>query len=300
MTSVLTPDGRVPCATVVTAYFPIPSKVEHEQYMRWIDNFLPIVPCNLVLFTSAALAAPLAARASSPTVCVRIRDFDTDVMPQATWAHWTAQHGLDQRRRRHTPQLYALWAAKAAFVRDAIAENPFGSTWFVWCDIGSFRDAARASFVRDQCTLGACSFPCPAVLSRLDPQRVYMARCSIPPSESAAADESTIQPGTGLPVCISYTTPRVCGGVIAGTAAAMLQWWDAVDDTRRRMLALPDGDARRFVGVDEFVYAPTAAAAPGLVALVGDVGVTYAMHYVLVLGPDAPPPSPFQPHVARP
>ncbi len=40
----------------------------------------------------------------------------------------------------HTPELYMVWAEKVKFVNDAIKMDYYGSNFFVWCDIGVFRD----------------------------------------------------------------------------------------------------------------------------------------------------------------
>ncbi|OQV14878.1 hypothetical protein BV898_10910 [Hypsibius exemplaris] len=56
---------------------------------------------------------------------------------------WNKQKSLDHETF-HTPELYALWNQKLHFLMEAIKENPFDSDYFLWTDIGSFRDKEQA------------------------------------------------------------------------------------------------------------------------------------------------------------
>lgn len=54
--------------------------------------------------------------------------------------HWRQHYEMDANKKIHSPELYAIWAQKAFFVKRAIAENPFHTEFFYWCDVGAFRD----------------------------------------------------------------------------------------------------------------------------------------------------------------
>jgi len=43
--------------------------------------------------------------------------------------------------KSHSPELYMIWAEKVKFVNEAIDLNPYKSDYFVWCDIGIFRES---------------------------------------------------------------------------------------------------------------------------------------------------------------
>ncbi|OWA51043.1 hypothetical protein BV898_15545 [Hypsibius exemplaris] len=45
--------------TVVTAYYNIPSKHSNAEYLKWIGNFLPRIPCYMYLFTDEKSAEQL-------------------------------------------------------------------------------------------------------------------------------------------------------------------------------------------------------------------------------------------------
>jgi len=42
-------------STVVSCYYKIKSKHSHNQYDKWINNFLQNIHCNLIIFTSPDL-----------------------------------------------------------------------------------------------------------------------------------------------------------------------------------------------------------------------------------------------------
>jgi len=50
---------------------------------------------------------------------------------------WSKQCEKDPEK--HCPELYMIWALKQEFVAKAIQANHYGSTHYVWCDIGCFR-----------------------------------------------------------------------------------------------------------------------------------------------------------------
>lgn len=136
--------------TLVTAYYPIPSKFDADKYMRWAAEFMKL-DAPIVLFTDAATRDTIAAMRSfgKPLYIVTI-EFDRLDAWVAYKDAWIAQHAVDHERHIHTPQLYAIWAMKTHFVRKAIEANPFNTEYFFWCDIGVFRqpmnDFTRTSF----------------------------------------------------------------------------------------------------------------------------------------------------------
>src|SRR5258708_1527869 len=46
--------------------------------------------------------------------------------------YWNFCYNMDDEKY-HTPLLYLVWAQKSFFVKEAITENPFNSSWFFWC-----------------------------------------------------------------------------------------------------------------------------------------------------------------------
>ena len=53
---------------------------------------------------------------------------------------WAAQHALDPERNAHADsRLYWVWNEKSELLKRTADENPFGTEYFAWIDIGYFR-----------------------------------------------------------------------------------------------------------------------------------------------------------------
>jgi glycosyltransferase involved in cell wall biosynthesis len=123
--------------TVVSAYYPIRSKYSVEEYIRWILQFWPQIPCNLVFYTEPILAPVFedAFRARASTRVVGLPFSSLAAFQKLSPLIWNSALSLDTEKA-HTPELYALWYEKKEFVLRAIELNPFQSNEFVWCDAG--------------------------------------------------------------------------------------------------------------------------------------------------------------------
>jgi hypothetical protein len=124
--------------TVVSAYYPIPSKTTVHKYVEWIFSFWPKTKCPLVFFTDPLIQPQFEAmfkERPGPTKVIGIPFQNlvgfTKLSPRA----WIFTHQFDPEKI-HSPELYAIWYEKKEFVLRAIQENPFGSDHFVWCDAG--------------------------------------------------------------------------------------------------------------------------------------------------------------------
>lgn len=54
----------------------------------------------------------------------------------------STQWAKDPEKHIHSPELYAIWNGKTCVMERVARENPFGSLYFLWVDIGSFRDTS--------------------------------------------------------------------------------------------------------------------------------------------------------------
>ena len=52
---------------------------------------------------------------------------------------WREQKTLDPEQQ-HSPELYVIWNEKLKFLLESISDNVFDSSYFLWTDIGSFRN----------------------------------------------------------------------------------------------------------------------------------------------------------------
>jgi len=128
-------------ATVVSAYFRIPSKFPQQNYFYWIKNFLEHIPCNLVFFTEQELIPLFTSWRGEyieRTVFIPFKLDNAEAYKKYGHAFWEAEKKKDSESY-HTPELYVIWYEKKEFVLKAIASNPFNHKKFLWCDAGGFR-----------------------------------------------------------------------------------------------------------------------------------------------------------------
>ena len=136
-------------ATVVSAYFRIPSKFPQEFYLHWIKNFLEHIPCHLVFYTDPELVPLFTSwrgQYMDRTVFIPFNLDDAEAYKKYGRAFWDAELEKDTEYDWQTgtthiynPRLYAIWYEKKEFVLKTIAANPFNHEKFLWCDAGGFR-----------------------------------------------------------------------------------------------------------------------------------------------------------------
>jgi hypothetical protein len=130
---------------VVTAYYPIPTgKHTKGDYKKWYTQFFNCVTCPVICFCPQALETDFKLLAKN-NVTLIIRGFDSFEMmsPERMYA-WKEWHNLDPEKNIHSPELYAVWAAKQEFVKEAIKLSDYSI--YTWCDIGCFRTIRPGSF----------------------------------------------------------------------------------------------------------------------------------------------------------
>jgi hypothetical protein len=129
--------------TVVSAYYPIPSKFSTEKYLEWIRVFWSKTVCPLIFFTDPstvpAIQACLQGRPHDRTLIIGLPFQDLQAYHALSPEVWVYTQRLDPERGIHSAELYALWYEKKEFVLHAIKVNPFHSETFVWCDAGICR-----------------------------------------------------------------------------------------------------------------------------------------------------------------
>lgn len=126
--------------TIVSAYYIVPSKHSPVQYKSWITNFLK-VQSPIVLFVSPEYSQLIRKlRGGLPLLLIE-QEFQECYMWKTYEKQWNEQLALDEFAHvGHSPELYAIWANKHKWVIEAIQQNPFNTSYFVWCDSGAFRE----------------------------------------------------------------------------------------------------------------------------------------------------------------
>lgn len=136
--------------TVVTAYFMVRSKHSSQNYDEWMQNFLSILD-NVVVFTETQMVKRIALmRRHAPTVIVemslndlpiRLLGNDDAYSTSTNYSFWQHQLDIDRERQLHKSyHVFWIWLSKSWLTIQAIRHNWFDSHFFMWSDIGSFRD----------------------------------------------------------------------------------------------------------------------------------------------------------------
>jgi len=130
---------------LVTAYYPIQkSKHSLDLYNLWISIFFECVTCPVIFFCSSKTYIEIHSNAKSNIKFVQ-REFDSfDMMKEPQMNKWKEWWNIDPEKEIHSPELYAIWASKQEFIREAI--NLVDSDVYIWCDAGCFRTKRNGSF----------------------------------------------------------------------------------------------------------------------------------------------------------
>lgn len=226
-------------ATMVSAYYEMPSKYPKEQYRTWIRLLLESVPCHLVFFCEEELVPFIEdCRKAYPelTTIVPLSRDQWTANTRFSEAFWQAQKGLDPEANIHkSTDLYKVWYEKKEFVRRAIELNPYGHTDFVWTDAGCCRMEGVARLIKH--------FP---VASRIPTDKIMLLNIG----EFTERDEirQTIQ-GVQLQGG-PMTKQRIGGTLIAGSKEAWARYSEQYDTVLQKYL-----DAGLFIGKDQTIMA---------------------------------------------
>lgn len=126
--------------TVITAFYRFEkSKHTYGEYLDWICNFFRFTTSPVVCYCENA--SVLRQFQVHPHVTfVELPFIGSYALTSPEWVErWSKQHEMDSEKDIHSPELYMVWALKQEFVARAIVANHYGSTHYVWCDIGCFR-----------------------------------------------------------------------------------------------------------------------------------------------------------------
>ena len=131
--------------TVVTAFYKFgKSKHSDEEYAVWIDNFFKCTTSPVVCFCDNAQYFQERYGGGKNNRTFIERPFDSFELTTPEWiAKWKRQVDQDPEKTIHSWELYAVWALKQEFVHKAINLNAYNSQYFVWCDIGCFREPSN-------------------------------------------------------------------------------------------------------------------------------------------------------------
>lgn len=123
--------------TVVTGYFAGPNKHGEAKYRIWAPYFMQ-QPGPVVIFTDNPDVPGLSMRDPTKTLVVVVNK--TSFLASHKLFNWEGQLAIDPMQNIHSTHLFQEWLEKTNFVTKAININPFNSSYYVWVDIGCFRN----------------------------------------------------------------------------------------------------------------------------------------------------------------
>jgi len=128
-------------ATVVSAYYEMPSKYKLEDYRKWISLFLKNVPMYLIFFTESKTyefikECRIGYEERTRIIVLERSEWVANTYEQSVW---NSLHTIDPEKVTHNPELYKIWFEKLEFVKRGIQINPYGHDDFLWVDAGICR-----------------------------------------------------------------------------------------------------------------------------------------------------------------
>jgi len=231
-----------PC-TLVTCYYPVKTgKHSEDAYMSWIKNFMKL-NSPVVVFTTQDYEKKIKTLREDRPIHIEIIDFEELYMWKKYSTQWIKNYDIDPEKHIHSPALYAVWAQKAVFIKDAITLNPFKSTHFFWCDIGAFRIEADMPLYK--------TFP---MTSYFQQEKILFG--SVFP---LTQDDKTMRSDGIIGDFLDPTKCRIIGGLWGGDIKGCFSWVTAYEKMLNKYF-----DVGRFAGKDQSVMMSTWLENPGL------------------------------------
>jgi hypothetical protein len=135
-------------STIVTAYFPTKSKYPQSQYIDWMSTMLSLQD-PMIIYTTPDMIPLIQnhrSHARNRTVLVPMTLDELPLVQQYPTEVWQAEWDKDPEKKRHASyQVFWIWLSKSYFLLDATHRNPFESKYFLWSDIGCFRNGKKDS-----------------------------------------------------------------------------------------------------------------------------------------------------------
>lgn len=131
---------------VVTAYYPTNTKKHTlNEYKQWYNNFFKCVTADVICFCPPNMLQEFQSISKENHIIIPREFHSFEMMSPAYMKIWEHFYQSDIENTHHCPELYAIWAAKQEFVREAI--NILDSDIYIWCDIGCFRTINDGHFL---------------------------------------------------------------------------------------------------------------------------------------------------------
>jgi len=126
--------------TIVTAYFKLEkSKSNHETYDKWMNNML-IIQSPMVIFCDENSVEMIQSK-RNPNLQTKIIPITfTEFFCYKYFQQFEIDYETKDHEKYHNPHLYLIWNEKSHFLKLAAEMNVFSTQFFLWVDIGCFRE----------------------------------------------------------------------------------------------------------------------------------------------------------------
>lgn len=128
--------------TTIVSCFYLLDKSKHKElnYVLWMINFFKIKTPKII-FTDKKTFDKLFISINQPSIKFIIYEIEEFfVSSLLNKNQWNKQHENDNEWYIHNPNLYKIWNEKTEMLKKAINSNYFNSDFFLWCDVGCFRE----------------------------------------------------------------------------------------------------------------------------------------------------------------
>lgn len=132
---------------IISAYFKIPSKAEHNVYLPYLVNFFREVrSVPVIFFTTPDVISEIQQYTDTRHAIIIYLEFDKlQAFEKYGVEFWKRQKSRDPEEY-HTYQLGAVWYEKKEFVLRAT--RIYKADIYVWCDAGCIRDTKSCKYAR--------------------------------------------------------------------------------------------------------------------------------------------------------
>jgi hypothetical protein len=128
--------------TIVSSYFQLPqSKHSHEKYLYWMENMLSINNPMIIFCDSESADTIHKFRFTYMDKTCIVKTTFNEFYTSRYYTSFCEHSKMDYELNvGHNPFLYMIWNEKSHFLKRAIEMNPFQTDYFLWTDIGCFRN----------------------------------------------------------------------------------------------------------------------------------------------------------------
>ncbi len=171
----------------------------------------------------------------------------------AHYALYQEHHAKDTEKDIHSPDLYIIWNEKLHFVKEAYELNVFRSQWFMWMDIGAFRNR-KGSY--DLTPREIAQWPDAEKVATMSPHKVVMTRV-----EKEFDIQQYAREKENIATLILQTREHV-GGLFLIHSSILLKIYNLYYTLKESMYS-----HGTFIGKDQNIYARLAIGYPEYVHL---------------------------------